>query len=77
LITFRLRQIAVAKLEDENEARSVIEELKEIVNETYVNREHIKPTYTSRPAPDLLMSLNFFRERTAKNVENPLAWPSP
>src|SRR5450756_1897207 len=37
LITFRSRQIAVAKLEDENEARSVIEELKEIVNETYVN----------------------------------------
>jgi ArsR family metal-binding transcriptional regulator len=51
LITFRPRQIAVAKLEDENEARSVIEELKEIVNETYVNRDHIKPTYTSRPTP--------------------------
>jgi len=54
LITFRSRQIAVAKLEDENEAKSVIEELKEIVNETYVNRDHIKPTYTSRPTPRLL-----------------------
>ena len=42
LITFRSRQIAVAKLEDENEARSVIEDLKE---------DHIKPSYTSRPAP--------------------------
>ena len=51
LITFRPRQIAVAKLEDENEARSVIEELREIVNETYANRDHITPTYTSRPTP--------------------------
>jgi ArsR family metal-binding transcriptional regulator len=49
LITFRSRQIAVTKLEDENEARSVIEELKEIVNATYANRDHIKPTYNSRP----------------------------
>jgi len=51
LITFRPRQIAVAKLEDENEARSVVEALKEIVNETYANRDHIKPTYISRPTP--------------------------
>jgi len=51
LITFRSRQIAVAKLEDENEARSVLEKLKEIVNATYVNRDHIKPTYDSRPTP--------------------------
>jgi ArsR family metal-binding transcriptional regulator len=51
LITFRSRQIAVAKLEDENEARSVVEELRAIVTETYVNRAHIKPTYNSRPTP--------------------------
>jgi ArsR family metal-binding transcriptional regulator len=51
LITFRSRQIAIAKLEDENEARSVMEELKEIVNATYANRDRIKPTYISRPAP--------------------------
>ena len=51
LITFRPRQIAVAKLEDENEARSVIEELKEIVNETYANRDHIKAIYHTRSMP--------------------------
>lgn len=51
LITFRPRQIAMAKLEDEREARSVIKELREIVNDTYANRDHIKPTYTSRPTP--------------------------
>jgi ArsR family metal-binding transcriptional regulator len=46
LITFRPRQIAITKLEDENEARVVMEELKEIVNETYKNRDKIEPDYT-------------------------------
>jgi len=49
LITFRPRQIALTKLEDENEAREVMEELKQILNETYANRDHIQPTYTTRP----------------------------
>ena len=48
LITFRPRQIALTKLEDENEARMVMEELKQILNETYVNKDHIKPTYITR-----------------------------
>ena len=37
------------KLEDEKEATEVMEELKQIVNETYENKNHIKPTYTSSP----------------------------
>ncbi len=48
LITFRPREIAITKLEDEKEAREVMEELKQIVNETDQNREHIKPDYNSR-----------------------------
>jgi ArsR family metal-binding transcriptional regulator len=71
LITFRPRQIAVAKLEDENEARSVIEELKEIVNETYVNRDHIKPTYTSRPAPRPLDIFKLFPGKNCKECGDP------
>ncbi len=51
LITFRPQQIAITKLEDENEARLVVEELKEIVNETYANRECITPIYHSRSMP--------------------------
>ena len=51
LITFRPQQIAITKLEDENEARLVVEELKEIVNETYANRERIKPIYHTRSVP--------------------------
>ena len=66
LITFRSRQIAVAKLEDENEARSVIEELKEIVNATYANRDHIKPTYISRPTP---RPLEIFKQMPGDNCK--------
>ena len=51
LITFRPRQIAVTKLADQNEAKSVIEELKAIVNDTYANRDHIKPIYHTRSVP--------------------------
>lgn len=47
LITFRPREIAVTKLEDEKEARAVMEELKEIINETYQNRNKIEPDYTT------------------------------
>ena len=46
LITFRPREIAITKLEDEKEAREVTEELKQIVNETYQNRNKIEPDYT-------------------------------
>ena len=66
VITFWSRQIAVTKLEDEKEAREVIEELKEIVNETYANRDHIKPTYTSRPIP---RPLDIFKLLPGKNCK--------
>lgn len=65
-ITFWSRQIAVTKLEDEKEAREVIEELKEIVNETYANRDHIKPTYTSR---HMLRPLDIFKLLPGKNCK--------
>jgi len=51
LITFRPRQIAITKLEDEKEAREVMEELKQIVNETCLTRGQIKPSYSSIPIP--------------------------
>jgi ArsR family metal-binding transcriptional regulator len=66
VITFWSRQIAVTKLEDEKEAGEVIEELKEIVNKTYANREHIKPTYTSRPIP---RPLDVFKLLPGKNCK--------
>jgi len=49
LITFRPREIAITNLEDENEARAVLEELKQILNETYINKDRIKPSYIPVP----------------------------
>jgi len=66
VITFWPQQIAVTKLEDENEAGEFIEELKEIVNETYANRDHIKPTYTSRSIP---RPLDIFKLLPGKNCK--------
>ena len=66
LITFRPRQIALTKLEDENEARIVMEELKQILNGTYANREQIRPTYTSRSIP---RPLDIFKLLPGKNCK--------
>jgi ArsR family metal-binding transcriptional regulator len=46
LITFRPKEIAITKLEDEKEARAVVGELKKIINDTYQNRSKIEPDYT-------------------------------
>ena len=66
LITFRPRQIALTKLEDEKEATAVMEELKRIVNETFANKDHIEPTYTSRPIP---RPLDIFKLLPGKNCK--------
>jgi ArsR family metal-binding transcriptional regulator len=66
LISFRPRQIALTKLEDEKEAREVMEELKQIVNETFANKDHIEPTYTSRRIP---RPLDIFKLLPGKNCK--------
>jgi len=66
VITFWPRQIAVTKLEDEKEATAVMEELKQIVNETFANKDHIEPTYTSRRIP---RPLDIFKLLPGKNCK--------
>jgi len=39
------RQIAVTRLEDETEARQVLDSIKDLINETYERRGEIKPSY--------------------------------
>jgi ArsR family metal-binding transcriptional regulator len=56
----------LTKLEDEKEARDIMEELKQIINETYVNRDHIKPMYTSRSIP---RPLDVFKLLPGKNCK--------
>ncbi len=65
-ITFWPRQIAITKLEDEKEATAVMEGLKQIVNETYANKDQIKPTYTSRQIP---RPLDIFKLLPGKNCK--------
>ena len=66
LITFWPRQISLTKLRDEDEARTVMEELRKILNETYEKREQIKPTYTSRP---IARPLDIFKLLPGKNCK--------
>jgi ArsR family metal-binding transcriptional regulator len=39
------RQIAISKLKDEDEARKALDELKDLINSTYENRNNIQPCY--------------------------------
>jgi ArsR family metal-binding transcriptional regulator len=71
LITFWPQQIAITKLEDENEARILMEELKEAVNKTHTNREHIRPTFTSRPIPKPLDIFKLLPGNNCKECEEP------
>jgi ArsR family metal-binding transcriptional regulator len=54
VITLWPKQIAVTKLEDENEARSVMEDLKQILNETYTNKDRTVRSAGNPPAWPLL-----------------------
>jgi len=64
LITFRPIQIAVTKVEDEQEAKRVVDELVQILNETYENKDHIDPIDHSRPTP---RPLDIFKLLPGKN----------
>jgi len=70
-ITFWPRQIAITKLEDENEARAVTEELMGTLNETYERRGQIKPTYTSRPIPRPLDIFKLLPRKNCKECGEP------
>jgi len=65
-ITFWPHQIAITKLEDENEARAVVEGLTQILNETYERRDQVKPSFTSRPIP---RPLDIFKLLPGKNCK--------
>jgi ArsR family metal-binding transcriptional regulator len=64
LITFRPMQIAVTKVEDEQEAKRVVDELVQILNETYENKDRIHPIDHSRPIP---RPLDIFKLLPGKN----------
>jgi ArsR family metal-binding transcriptional regulator len=46
LLTLHFNHITLAKVEDEKEAEEILEWLKDLVNETYQNRDQIEPNYS-------------------------------
>ncbi len=46
LITLHTLYIALAKIEDEKEAEEILSWLKNLINETYENRDRIEPNYS-------------------------------
>ena len=66
LITFRPKQIAVTKVEDEQEARRILDGLVQILNETYENKDRIHPICHSRPMP---RPLDIFKLLPGKNCK--------
>lgn len=66
LITFRPKQIAVTKVEDEQEATRIVDELVQILNETYENKDRINPICHSRPIP---RPLDIFKLLPGKNCK--------
>jgi DNA phosphorothioation-dependent restriction protein DptG len=46
LFTLHTHHITLAKIEDEKEAEEILKWLKDLINETYENRDQIKPNYS-------------------------------
>jgi ArsR family metal-binding transcriptional regulator len=71
LITFRPKQIAVTKVEDEQEARRIVDELVRILNETYENKDCINPICHSRPIPRPLDIFKLLPRKNCKECGEP------
>jgi ArsR family metal-binding transcriptional regulator len=46
LFTLHAHHITLAKIEDEKEAEEILGWLRDLINETYENRDHIEPNYS-------------------------------
>jgi len=46
MFTLHAHHITLAKIEDENEAEEILSWLRDLINETYENRERIEPNYS-------------------------------
>ena len=71
LITFRPKQIAVTKVEDEQEARRILDQLAQILNETYENKDRINPICYSRPIPRPLDVFKLLPRKNCKECGEP------
>jgi len=54
LITIHPRKIALTKLQDEQEAKKILEEIIRLINEIYDSQDKIKPNFERREKPGVL-----------------------
>ena len=54
LVTVHGRKIAVNALKDAGEARKIVEWLRREINDAWENREHIVPSFTGAPRPQIM-----------------------
>jgi ArsR family metal-binding transcriptional regulator len=71
LITVHPIKIAINALGDEEEADKVLEWLKIQINETWANRNQIKPTYGVAPRPQILEILKLLPRTNCKKCGQP------
>ncbi|MFZ5569643.1 MAG: (Fe-S)-binding protein [Thermodesulfobacteriota bacterium] len=71
LITLQGRKIAVNALKDEQEARKIVEWLKNEINTAWVERDRIVPSQRGRPKPQLIEILKLLPKTNCKKCGLP------
>ena len=46
MVTLHTRHVTLTLIEDEKEAQEILDRLKDLINETYQNRDQIEPNYS-------------------------------
>jgi len=71
LITIHSKKIAVNALKDEAEADKILNWLKNQINETWENKDKIKPSFVSAPQPKLIEILKLLPKTNCRECGQP------
>jgi ArsR family metal-binding transcriptional regulator len=71
LITVHARKIAINALQDEAQARKIVEWLKREINDAWEKREEIVPSYKGAPRPQLIEILKLLPKSNCRKCGNP------
>ncbi len=71
LVTIRPRSVAINGLKDEDEVQRVLAWLQREINETYEQRDNLKPAYTSRPLLNVIAILKYLPKTNCRECGEP------
>lgn len=71
LIAVHGKKIAVNALKDENEAKKIIEWLKNEINTAWKNKDEIEPSYTGMPRPGIIEILKLLPKTNCRECKEP------